>query len=292
MLAQFQTRYPTSSLLSELLSIYQGKFIVRASIQIEGVVRATGMAIAETIELAEDRARERAMEVLLAAPESAPEVLDVPITPPQAQIADRAETSPPSDRSAVADDFFTPATPQLEVEPATPTFTDYPEFAPTDTSELFSLTAPEPDFASNSVAAFSNVKPFVPRSAKEEIPEKIELTAAKIKPEVSEPIDLTDTEFAIDNTLKNLRWTAEQERKYLKRTYSQESRQALTTQQLFEFLSYLELFAQTSKELERLGWTNQQGKEYLLRTYNKQSRQYLSYQELKEFLEYLQAEPS
>jgi hypothetical protein len=64
MLAQFQARYPQSSLISDLLTIYQGKFVVRVSAQVEGVTRATGMAAAETLELAEDRARERAIAVL------------------------------------------------------------------------------------------------------------------------------------------------------------------------------------------------------------------------------------
>ena len=65
MLAQFQACYPTGSLISELLSIYQGKFVVRVSAQVEGVTRATGMAAAETLELAEDRARVRALTVLV-----------------------------------------------------------------------------------------------------------------------------------------------------------------------------------------------------------------------------------
>jgi hypothetical protein len=64
MLAQFQERYPTASLLSQLLTIYQGKFVVQVSVQIEGVVRSTGLAAAETIELAEDRARTRAIALL------------------------------------------------------------------------------------------------------------------------------------------------------------------------------------------------------------------------------------
>lgn len=295
MLAQFQARYPTGSLLSELLTIYQGKFVVRSSVQIEGTIRATGMAIAQTLELAEDRARERALAVVLTTPAPAQEQLEVP-SPPSPQIAAVPASSFPGDLTIADADFFTESMPGLEAPPATPTFTDYPEFAPTNLGDRFSLTAPdvEPatnaDFGSSPVTSFSNVTPFVLRTAREEVAEKIDLPEAK--PEVSEPIDLSDTLIAIETSLKNLRWTAEQERKYLKRTYAQESRHTLTTPQLFEFLSYLELFAQTSKELERLGWTNQQGKEYLLQNYNKQSRQYLSYQELKEFLEYLQAEPS
>jgi len=300
MLAQFQAQYPTGSLLAELLTIYQGKFVVRASVQIEGVVRATGMASSETLELAEDRARERALAVLLTAPAPIQERLEVPSTPPSPHIPAIPASSLPGALTAVADaDFFTDPISGLEAPSATPTFTDYPEFAPTNLSDRFSSAAPdvEPvvtkDFGSDATPVFSNVKPFVPRSVREEVAQKIDLIDlpdAKPQLGVSEPIDLSDTLIAIETALKNLRWTAEQERKYLKRTYAQESRHALTTQQLFEFLSYLELFAQTSKELERLGWTNQQGKEYLLQNYNKQSRQYLSYQELKEFLEYLQAE--
>lgn len=320
MLAQFQSTYPTGCLLAELLTIYQGKFIVRASIQIEGVVRATGMATSETLELAEDRARERALTVLLTAPTPAQKISEVPITPPAEDMADVKESSHVSDRpianvseaspvsdrsmanvseanhvsdrSAVEPDFFTPTTPELEIEPSAPTFADYPEFAPTNTGDLFSLTAPEPDFANNPVTSFSNVKPFVPRSAREAIPEPIDFTEVETKPVFSEPIDLSDTMAKIETALKTLRWTAEQQRKYLKRNYSQELRDTLTPEQLFEFLSYLELFAQTSKELERLGWDNNQGKEYLLQTYNKASRQYLTYQELAEFLQHLQTQPT
>ncbi|MBH8578038.1 hypothetical protein I8752_34865 [Nostocaceae cyanobacterium CENA369] len=64
MLAQFQSLYPNGNLISELVQIFQGKYIVRASVQIEGVTRATGMAAAETVEVAEDQARTRALMVL------------------------------------------------------------------------------------------------------------------------------------------------------------------------------------------------------------------------------------
>lgn len=54
MFAQFQASYPTGGLISELLTIYQGKFVVRVLVQVEGITRATGIAAAETPELAED----------------------------------------------------------------------------------------------------------------------------------------------------------------------------------------------------------------------------------------------
>ena len=64
MLAQFQSLYPNGSITSELLQVFQGKFIVRVSLQVEGIIRATGMAGADTIEAAEDEARNRALMVL------------------------------------------------------------------------------------------------------------------------------------------------------------------------------------------------------------------------------------
>lgn len=59
MLGSFLRSYPTGSLLTELVQIYNGKYIVKASLQIEAVTRATAMAAAETLETAEDSARQR-----------------------------------------------------------------------------------------------------------------------------------------------------------------------------------------------------------------------------------------
>jgi hypothetical protein len=67
MLGSFQNLYPTSCLLTELVQIYNGKYIVKASLQIEGITRTTGMAAAEILEEAEDRARERAFFIFTTA---------------------------------------------------------------------------------------------------------------------------------------------------------------------------------------------------------------------------------
>ncbi len=65
MFARLLTLYPTGCLISDLLQIYQGKFVVRVQVQVDGVTRATGMACADHLELAEDRARSRALMILL-----------------------------------------------------------------------------------------------------------------------------------------------------------------------------------------------------------------------------------
>lgn len=279
MLAQFQSRYPTASLLSQLLTIYQGKFVVQVSVQIEGVVRATGMAAAETIELAEDQARTRAIAL----------IPDQEITSSAPQQSDRV----PSTSNSINN--------LSNLEPSTPTFSptleeDYPEFAPNNSKDYFSPSElnfdpveedvelePIAPVTSNPLASPSKVvAPFALHSFEEDDPllDPIGIT---------EPIDLSDTLIAIETELRNLRWTADQERKYLNRIYSKDSRDLLTTTQLIEFLNYLQVFAQTSKELARLGWDNQQGQDYLMKNYKKKSRQYLSYQELAEFLQHLQA---
>lgn len=284
MLAQFQERYPTASLLSQLLTIYQGKFVVQVSLQIDSVVRATGMAAAETIELAEDQARLRAIALITKE--------DTAFVPPK---SDRVPSMPKlaTDFSDVEGSFKPKEKSVLD---------DYPEFAPSSAKDYTSPPKLNSDLViaedfeiepmspipSNAVASPSKVTPFVSRTPTEDrTPIEDPLSLDPIA--VTEPIDLSDTLIAIETELRNLRWTAEQERKYINRIYNKQSRDLLNTEQLIEFLNYLQVFAQTSKELARLEWDNQQGQDYLMENYKKKSRQYLTYQELQEFLQHLQA---
>ncbi len=82
------------SLISELVNINHGKYIVKVSANHEGVVLGTGLAAADTIELAEDRARERALAIVdftvspqQATPLSQPQPQPQPISsPPQPEV--------------------------------------------------------------------------------------------------------------------------------------------------------------------------------------------------------------
>ncbi len=62
--AQFRARYPTGCLVSELLTIHEGNYVVRVLVQMGGTTLATGMASANDLELAEDRAKVRALEAM------------------------------------------------------------------------------------------------------------------------------------------------------------------------------------------------------------------------------------
>ena len=65
MLTKFRHHYPQGSLISELIYIDRGLYLVKVSIEVEGVVLATGLAGENTIELAEDAARVRAIAALV-----------------------------------------------------------------------------------------------------------------------------------------------------------------------------------------------------------------------------------
>lgn len=284
MLAQFQTRYPTGSLISELLTVYQGKFVVRVSAQVEGVTRATGMAAAETPELAEDRARERALAVLaidtVAVPANAqrqfelndpaisisPEAttqLASSVIPEQAiqtnatitptnQTNHRAKTSglnDPTHLSILQGSLLEESTPGSVGSPGLvgngPT-TPTPTQEQDVTFELEIRSDLQTGSSSNLPISLSNVTPLIPRnySPQESAMPLGEKLAATKKVATNEPIDLSDA------------------------------------------------IARTSVELKRLGWSNQQGREYLEQKYNKRSRQHLNDEQMLEFLHYLESLPS
>ncbi|WP_448381564.1 hypothetical protein [Gloeomargarita sp.] len=91
MLGEFRQRYPQGCLLSELLQIYQGQYLVRVTVQAEGVTLATGLGSGPTLEAAEDRARERALLALGFTPSPV-----LPPTPePQAVAAPTPPPTPP-----------------------------------------------------------------------------------------------------------------------------------------------------------------------------------------------------
>lgn len=81
MLGEFRQRYPLGCLTSELLQIHEGQYLVRVTVQAGGVTLATGLGSGNTIEQAEDRARERALVALGLTPPPAKEP-NRPVLPP------------------------------------------------------------------------------------------------------------------------------------------------------------------------------------------------------------------
>ncbi len=64
MLERFRVYYPTACLISELITIHNGKYVVRVLVLVNGETLASGLGAADTVESAEDQARERALATL------------------------------------------------------------------------------------------------------------------------------------------------------------------------------------------------------------------------------------
>ncbi|MDJ0727872.1 MAG: hypothetical protein QNJ38_22450, partial [Prochloraceae cyanobacterium] len=64
MLGKFREKYPNAGLISELVKIDRHLYIVKVSVVVDGLTLSSGLASAETIEKAEDKARIRAIDAL------------------------------------------------------------------------------------------------------------------------------------------------------------------------------------------------------------------------------------
>jgi hypothetical protein len=262
MYAQFRSQFPMGSLLSELLQIHEGKYVVKASIQVGGSTLATGLSAAHTIEQAEDQARSRALVILgievgqphsgqhslgqnhLGQPYSTQvhfmhsEAEELPQRAPQARL------SPPSTQSEflpMGEAAFQRA---LEVDwnpsdsPALPFPTPEQQLSwldanpePSNPSNPSNVSAPRP----NSVSQPTSKQPRSLRSSPQETPR----SEATTEQPMAAPIDLSEVIAQTDVELKRLGWTHIQGRRYLEKTYSKRSRQHLTDTELIEFLDYL-----------------------------------------------------
>lgn len=251
MLAQFQRLYPNGSIISELVEIFQGKYIVRVSLQIEGVTRATAMAGADTVEAAEDQARNRALMVLgitnttreNAAVSVSPEpVSPVTVNPPPKTTTVFHESVPSTGdvaRSQWSLDSNTKndtynQTLDRSFSETTPT----EEKVDTSAPNLNLVSNPEPELQPLPEIPPSNVTPFTPRSYSSVEDTGLRLGIGKTKRK-SEPVNLSDVIAQTDVQIERLGWTKEQGREHLKKTYGKLGRSLLSEEELLDFLNYL-----------------------------------------------------
>lgn len=318
MLEQFQARYPTGSLISELLTIYQGKFVVQVWVQIDGVTRATGLAAAETPEEAEDKARSRAI-ALLAIDSPLPSAMPMAERMPKAFVPEpERQTIAPAqaghELNYQAHAQFTPqaplSPPQVQAKDLLPPIesesamlaTISPNISPKNKSKR-SLTSTSPGDEEEVFGDFGKISEPKTEIGTTAMGSKLTPISPGYEPEigfeseipinVSDTIDLSDDLITISVKLEESGWKPNTEREYLEQTYGKSSRHELTPEQVREFRRYLELFSQTTqitKELRELKWNNELGRRYLGQTYNRKLRQELNYQQLQEFLEFLKSE--
>ncbi len=316
-LNKFRVSYPQGSLISDLLAIDHGQYIVRVSVEIDGVTRSTGLAAAQTVELAEDQARQRAITVLGVDRES---VTDSETSPPhshaQTPVAAEPEfsSSPQSSPNSVPafaakrlastpEVKDTPSPSPLETQPtsAQPTSPPEPTEPLPETVEPPSPTEKKPTPTSEPTVTFpETVEPPSPTEKKPTptseptvtFPETVEslsitedVSASQtplFQEETPTPVNVTPSSLEPDSTPPPFHTPA-----------SQEAETDIQSQPKSETPTDMsDIIARTSVEMKRLGWTTQQGRDYLIETYGKRSRQLLTDEELLDFLHHLELEPT
>lgn len=247
MLAKFRHRYPQGSLVSELIKIDRGIYIVKALVQVDSIVLATALAAADTVEAAEDAARDRAIATLFLDSHSISPTNQAALTPTQPETVanssvekmnepkivnfaqPESEISEPR-ISAVVEPIPNPSPaepaksskPQLnlelepEPEPVSATPAENNLFGDTFTAEIPTVASlnNSPQDSSNSNSATATA----------------ELDA----------MDFNEIKQKTDIEIRRLGWSKDQGKEFLMSHYGKRSRLHLTDEQLLEFLRYLE----------------------------------------------------
>jgi hypothetical protein len=238
MLQKLRQRYPQVALISELVQIDHGKYIVKAIIEIEGKTVVTGLAAADTVEIAEDRARERALLLLEA--ENTPDLqLVEKVSPNNISLPEDLPKPVASAKKSTKTPKVTEIPrPEAKIEPELPQVKDIPpakiepELPPV---KDIPLPEPEPLLLEMETDNYSLLS---------ELPEEASLTEEEPpEPEpvvvIPEEIDYSVLKTKIDVEMKRLAWTTEKGREYLISTYGKKSRLLLTNEELLEFYNYL-----------------------------------------------------
>jgi hypothetical protein len=325
MLAQFQSLYPNGSLISELVQIFQGKYIVRVSVDIEGVTRASGMAAADTVEVAEDQARTRALMVLPMAHGSSVqqiENLETKVQQPQQLIVEEKPTPPSTSSTNTANVLQTevtvPQTQELKIEanlnrslpiasefkvsPATVQQEEQPPqqaellnkstyVSPTEVSEPSPLPAPVIAKSDDYRADFEPTFAVTATSQAEVLFDTHNDSQGKIPAYEPEYSQLPLQGISGSNVMpfpQQPSYGSGEDGANQAITKAKRSKKSQPPQPI----DHSDTIAKTDVEIERLGWTPEQGREHLVKTYRVKGRSLLSDEQLFDFLTYLKSQPS
>lgn len=285
MLAQFQSLYPQGSIITELVQIFQGKYIVRASVQIENVTRATGMAGAETVEVAEDKARTRALMVLgisnspqasveLAPQETSPVQLNSALNTAKVKLNEpnQASYSPVIDEDFGSSQWSAPNDREISLPPLSEQ-NFKTESVTIDTEITENSDSYSQDLNQNVPSTHNRHLEFdTPFHNRETMPENQSERQTFSGNFASNVTPFTPRSYSPPDNVSNQTWEAKKKKKS-------------------EPVDLSDVIAKTDVELQRLGWTAEQGREHLIKTYGKRGRTLLTEEELHSFLQHLESQP-
>lgn len=268
--------------------------MVRALVQSAGATLATAMASASEIEIAEDRAKSRALEAIgmtagaaFATVATAPlpnlAAEDSSVIPKAGSSLDAAfkQTNP---SSPAAESPFSAEAPPIHLPEPTKSLPysaslNSAASSPAATSISRTTVAAHLD-GDSSEAAFSSE---LSSDWSTDLPMRPSASTATAATAVSTPVSVPAASEADVKTKPEA--TATKADKPGKRKAESASAPRDLSDRSEEIMKI-------GIEMKRLGWSTEQGREYLKRTYGKRSRQELDEAELLDFLHYLETQPS
>ncbi len=298
-LQQLRSQYPNGSLFADLVQVNSEQFIVRASVQVDGTTIVTALASATTVEVAEDRARSRALEALglnvghsavsasLSATlpmiqEIAPELTIPPVMQSITEVTEKTTPRTATKRKAKAQPAEpvneAPALDLLTIEPIEIATIEEVAAVIEPIAEPEAVLIPEPEaIAEPEVVAVAEPEVIVE-------PEAIaELVAAPIV-EVEESFEISyESEEVYEYTYEEPAAEPVIEAPAPVKTPIAPPAVAIDLS---------DTIAQIGMEIDRIGWTKKQGSAYLQQEYSKRTRAELTEAELFSFLGYLKSLPA
>lgn len=304
MIDRFRTLYPQGSLIGELVKIDCGKYIVRALIQVDGVTLATGLAAADRLEVAEDRARQRALELLdldsgatnFTKSKQAPSFHDgVPSTRSLESETARQQTIPAPSETSFVTSVSSQASPEEIARFEKPTSVVDEEFISHNYSSSNLDNDVEEESSEEKTSSWFDEDDREPENA---------IAIEKSKTSITQKNGFTSTPTTeIQTTLFDESFNSnlseideENERLLAQKNFEDKAIEDSKTMTSDDFDSEpfdaINIIAETDIELKRLGWTSQEGRDFLVQNYGKRSRTFLTDKELKDFLKYLKSQPT
>ena len=290
-LAHLRNALPMATLVTELVSHQEGQFAVRAAILVGNQPLVTGMAAHPNIEVAEDRARERVLQLfadwlpqahgqgMTSTPVSSP------TTPPASSFTPLASTTQPTAKPPGLDaDFptssFSSSAPFIGgTAPSAAPSTDTASGAIADLYSHINLSEPPSNGSPHEEPPFEDGPPLEDNPPYKDNPPF----------EDDPPFEESPPPDTSSKTAPTPKKSASSRGPVKKGSRKSAEPPPATVQ---ESVDLSDVIAHTDIELRRLNWTNVQGREYLEKTYGKRSRQELSELELYEFLSYLEELPT
>lgn len=280
MLAKFRQRYPQGSLVSELVEIDRGLYIVKVSVQVENIILATALAGADRIETAEDAARERAIAALmldthpLVSVDNSTPVVNGGTTPTTS-----GKTQPAMINQEPVKIGRNNSSNNTRIVNFSKDQSELPSQAKTSTSEISTL-----DVMPSTSISKSSASQIIESEVNEEVAQAVQ---AETQP-IANPGNLFDGTFATE-TSEN---TSLSEHHNIIAETSSTSIDSITDTGSMETIDFNDIKQKTDIEIRRLGWTKDDGREFLKSRYGKRSRLHLTDEQLLEFLHYLESLPN